>query len=102
MELEEKNRSLQSSFAAQEAQLLELKNENAALKKEKERLQLSYDVLRRKREEPSLSSTTTASCPVHATPNPETDVDVLTEAMTSNIRNSNMADRQMVNGLSVP
>lgn len=29
-------------------------------------------------------------------------MDVLTEAMTSNIRNSNMADRQMVNKLSIP
>ena len=100
--MEEKNRSLQSSFATQEAQLLELENENAALKKEKERLQLSYDVLRRKREEPSLSSTSITSGPVHATPTPGNDMDVLTEAMTSNIRNSNMADRQMVNILSIP
>lgn len=100
--MEEKNQSLQSSFATQEAQLLELESENAALKKEKERLQLSYDVLRRKREEPSLSSTSITSGPVHATPTPGNDMDVLTEAMTSNIRNSNMADRQMVNILSIP
>ena len=100
-ELKEKNRSLQSSLAAQETQLLELRNENAALKKEKERLQLSYDVLRKKREEANLSSAATTTCLASSTSNPENDVDVLTEAMASNIRNSSMADRQMVRELSI-